>query len=139
MAVTAFAHIAGRYDLSRDYADTLRQAAEARLETRGETDAVTEMWLARANTFSGNHDRAIRHAEQSIELARHALLRSQIQHDVAKIYVVTGRHEKAVTLIGQLLSRPGDALSVDLLRLNPIWDPLRERPDFQALLERYEN
>jgi serine/threonine-protein kinase len=139
MAVTEVAYIAGRYDLSRSYADTLMQAAEARLEARGETDAVTEMFFARANAFSGNYDQAIRHAEQSIELARHALLRSQIQRDVAETYVIAGRYEKAVTLIGQLLSRPGDALSVDLLRLNPIWDPLRERPDFQALLERYGN
>ena len=37
----------------------------------------------------------------------------------------------------ELLSIPCD-LSVGLLRLDPVWDPLRNNPRFQALLEKYE-
>jgi len=29
-------------------------------------------------------------------------------------------------------------LPVGLLRLHPVWDPLRDHPRFQALLEKYE-
>jgi hypothetical protein len=40
-------------------------------------------------------------------------------------------------LIEILLSIPSD-LSVALLRLDPVWDPLRDHPRFQAPLEEYD-
>jgi len=30
-------------------------------------------------------------------------------------------------------------MSIPLLRIDPIWDPLRGHPGFEALLEKYEN
>ena len=47
-----------------------------------------------------------------------------------------GEVDKALDLIDELLSIPC-WLSVGLLRLDPAWDPLREHPRFQALLEKY--
>ena len=44
---------------------------------------------------------------------------------------------KALDLIEELLSIPCQ-LSVGLLRLDPVWDPLRDNPRFQALLEKYD-
>jgi len=35
-----------------------------------------------------------------------------------------------------LLSRPS-AVTVHSLKVNPIWDPLRNDPQFQALLNKY--
>jgi len=29
-------------------------------------------------------------------------------------------------------------ISIHLLRVDPIWDPLRDHPKFQALLEKYK-
>ena len=46
--------------------------------------------------------------------------------------------DEAVDLIAQLLDEPS-ALTVHLLRLDPIWDPIRDNPRFQALLAKYEN
>ncbi len=40
----------------------------------------------------------------------------------------------AIDQLEFLLSRPGE-LSVALLRLDPTWDPLRDHPRFQKLLE----
>ncbi len=40
----------------------------------------------------------------------------------------------AIDQLEFLLSRPG-VLSVSLLRLDPTWDPLRDHPRFQRLLE----
>ena len=37
-----------------------------------------------------------------------------------------------------VLSVPSD-LSVHILRLDPLWDPIRDHPRFQALLAKYEN
>jgi len=57
--------------------------------------------------------------------------------ELAKIYSRVGEADKALDLIEELLSIPS-FLSVGLLRLDPVWDPLRDHPRFQALLEEYE-
>ena len=54
--------------------------------------------------------------------------------DLAKIYVMIGEFDSAVDQIEFLLSVPG-GLSVPLLRLDPVWAPLREHPRFRKLLE----
>jgi len=56
--------------------------------------------------------------------------------DMARILVMTGQHDAAIDRIEFLLSRPG-AMSVPLLRLDSVWDPLRDNPRFQALMEKY--
>ena len=57
--------------------------------------------------------------------------------DLAKIYVLTGEYGLALDKIEYLLSIPGD-LTVWNLRLDPVYDPLRDNPRFQALLEKYQ-
>ena len=54
--------------------------------------------------------------------------------DLAFIYMLVGEHAAALDQIEYLLSIPS-WFSVPLLRLDPRWDPLRDYPRFQALLE----
>jgi len=56
--------------------------------------------------------------------------------DLALIYVMVGQYDAALDQIEHLLSIPS-AISVSLLRLDPLWDPLRNHPRFQKLLEKY--
>ena len=56
--------------------------------------------------------------------------------DLARIYTVVGEYDKAIDKLESLLSRPG-MLSVNILKLDPVWDPLRDHPRFQRLLEKY--
>ena len=53
---------------------------------------------------------------------------------LAKIYVQVGRHEAAIDLLEQLLTEPS-WLSVPLVRIDPLWNPLRGNPRFEALLD----
>ncbi len=53
------------------------------------------------------------------------------------IYVMVGESDAAIDQLELLLSLPGE-ISTPLLRLDPTWDPLRDHPRFQALLEKYE-
>jgi serine/threonine-protein kinase len=55
-----------------------------------------------------------------------------------EIYLLIGDYEAAVDLL-ERLSGVRQLLSVPLLRIDPLWDPLRDHPRFQALLARGEN
>lgn len=64
-----------------------------------------------------------------------AAWRGSVQvEDLARILTMVGEHEEAVDRIEYLLSIPG-MLSINLLRLDPVWDPLRDNSRFQRLLE----
>ena len=56
--------------------------------------------------------------------------------DLAEVLAVVGERESAIDELERLLSDPSP-ISVGLLVLDPIWDPLRDHPRFQALLEEY--
>ncbi len=54
-------------------------------------------------------------------------------HDLAKIYVMVGEHEKAIEILERLLSIPCE-VSVPLLKIEPWWEPLHNNKRFQKLM-----
>jgi len=57
---------------------------------------------------------------------------------LAYIHVMVGEYDASIDQIEYLLSIPSLIITVPLLRLHPDWDPLRDHPRFEALLEKYE-
>ena len=55
---------------------------------------------------------------------------------LAVIYTMVGEYDAALEEIEYLLSIPS-YMSVQNLRLDPRWDPLRDHPRFEALLDKY--
>src|SRR5262245_26369186 len=55
---------------------------------------------------------------------------------LAQIYAWVGEHDEAFRLLDHLLTVP-NGLTVPLLKLDPVWDPLRNDPRFQALIDKY--
>jgi len=55
---------------------------------------------------------------------------------VAEVYAILGENDRAIEILDGLLSRPS-GVTVQGLKVNPIWDPLRNDPRFQALLDKY--
>ena len=51
---------------------------------------------------------------------------------------MVGENDRAIGRLDYLLSIPCD-LSTPILAIDPIWEPLRDNPRFQALLAKYEN
>ena len=87
----------------------------------------------------GRKDEAIREGKKAVELypvSKDADEGQSVVLDLAVIYTMVGEYEAALDEIEYLLSIPSET-SVPWLRLDPIWDPLREHPRFQELLEKY--
>jgi TolB-like protein/Flp pilus assembly protein TadD len=55
---------------------------------------------------------------------------------LAQIYALTGESDEAFRLIDHLLGIP-NGLTIPMLKLDPVWDPLRNDPRFQALIDKY--
>ena len=56
--------------------------------------------------------------------------------DVARAYAVMGDRERALSILERLFALPSaDALTLAYLRMDPIWDRIRDDPRFQKLAE----
>jgi len=55
---------------------------------------------------------------------------------LAQIYAWTGESDEAFRLLDHLLAIPS-GLTIPILKLDPVWDPLRKDPRFQALIDKY--
>jgi hypothetical protein len=56
-----------------------------------------------------------------------------MQHQLVRIYMLTGEHEKALDLLEPLMKMPY-YLTPGWLRIGPNFDPLRKNPSFQKLV-----
>jgi serine/threonine-protein kinase len=82
---------------------------------------------------------AVREGQMAVDLmpiSRDAGATSYLR-GLAQIHTMVGEYDAAIDLLHYLLSIPS-WVSVQDLRLHPMWDPLRDHPRFQALLEEYE-
>jgi serine/threonine protein kinase/tetratricopeptide (TPR) repeat protein len=85
----------------------------------------------------GRKEDAIRAGKRAVELlpiSKDAYDAPLYMHDLAQIYTIVGEYDAAVDQLEILLSVPS-YVSVHSLRLDPVWDPLRDHPRFQLLLE----
>ena len=82
---------------------------------------------------------AIAEGKRAVELqpeSRDAFDGPRITAALAQIYALTDESDEALRLIDHLLGIP-NGLTVPMLKLDPIWDPLRNDPRFQALIDKY--
>jgi len=88
----------------------------------------------------GRKEEAIRAGKRAVELlpiSKDAFDAPFYVQTLAQIYTIVGEYDAAVDQLEILLSVPSQ-LSVHSLRLDPIWDPLRDHPRFMELLERFD-
>ena len=87
----------------------------------------------------GRKEEAIRKAERAVEMlptVRDAVDGPFLIYFLAQVYAQVGEPQKAVERLEEVLSIPS-GYTVPLLRLEPFWDPIRDHPRFQELLEKY--
>ena len=87
----------------------------------------------------GQKQEAIAEGKRAVELlpeSRDALDGPQATAALAQIYAWTGEFDEAFRLLDHLFTVPNN-LTVPMLKLEPIWDPLRKDPRYQALIDKY--
>jgi len=136
---TAFVYrCMGRSDVSMKFFDSSRVQLEKMLQTSPE-DYRLHRSLSVSYAGLGKKDKALSEHRRAMELvpAKNTNLRTVVHElDLTQIYMLLGDHENALKQIEERLSRPA-MLSVNGLKLDPLFDPLRNLPGYKAIIEKY--
>jgi serine/threonine-protein kinase len=135
-------YLSGRLEEARAFADTIRREL---VKTSGESRTATERSFYRAklglaNAFAGEIEVAVREATAALDLYPEATdeqNRELMVANVYRTYILAGEYEAAIDQLEFLLSTPS-TFTMARLRLDPFYEPLRDHPRFQALLDKYE-
>jgi TolB-like protein/Tfp pilus assembly protein PilF len=129
--------LAGETEAAKSMGDAARPLLEARLrEQPDDTFAMTALsWVYLALGRNADALRLSRQAADSLPIEKDARAGPSFQSGLAQIEGRAGAPEEAIKRLRHLLSIPaGEWLSIARLKIDPVWDPIRNRPDFQQLL-----
>jgi TolB-like protein/Flp pilus assembly protein TadD len=129
--------LAGEPEAAKSAGEEALPLVEARLRARpDDTLAMTELsWVYLALGRNTDALRLSKQAADSMSIEKDALAGPSFQNGLAQIEARAGAAEEAIKRLRHLLSIPaGGVASIALLKIDPVWDPIRNRPDFQQLL-----
>jgi TolB-like protein len=133
--------LAGQGAVAKSECEQTRALLEARLAERPEDRVSLEAlaWVYVCLGRNGDALRVARQAADSLPIEKDALIGPSFLAGLAEIEARTGRAEDAVKIIRQLITAPaGGVVSVARLKIDPVWDPIRNDPDFQKLISEPE-
>jgi TolB-like protein/Flp pilus assembly protein TadD len=102
-------------------------------------DAARHALLGEVLAALGQKNAAISEGKRATELlpeSEDAYDGPQMSAALASIYAWSGENDEALRLLDHLLQTP-NGMTVPLLKLDPVWDPLRKDPRFQGLIDKY--
>jgi len=133
--------LGGQGGTGKSECEHARTLLEARLAERPE-DRASLIGLAWAYVCLGRNADAVRAAGQAADLLpieKDALTGPSFLTGLAEIEARTGHPKEAVKIIRQLITFPaGQVISIARLKIDPVWDPIRNDPGFQKLLSESE-
>src|SRR5213595_3585380 len=115
------------------------RAVAERLVREAPQDSARHGQLGVVLAALGQKEEAINEGKRAVELlpeSQDAFDGPQGTASLAQIYAWTGEFDEAFRLLDHLLDIP-NGLTVPMLKLEPMWDPLRKDPRFQALIDKY--
>jgi TolB-like protein/class 3 adenylate cyclase len=133
----ALSVLAGEPEAAKFAGEEALPLLEARLRERpDDTFAMAELsWVYLALGRNADALRLSRQAADSISIEKDAVSGPGFQSGLAEIEARAGAPEEAIKRLRRLLSIPaGVVASIARLKIDPVWDPIRNRPDFQQLL-----
>jgi TolB-like protein/Flp pilus assembly protein TadD len=133
------------FELMEQSAEALRHFENARVlleENVRESPDDPRFHAALGQVYAhlGLADEALQECQQAVELLSISLDAydgPDYLQNLAEVYTILGEPNEALDILENLLEIPS-AINVGALKFHRIWDPLREHPRFQALLEKYE-
>jgi serine/threonine-protein kinase len=129
--------LAGEPEAAKSVGKEALPLLEARLRERpDDTFTMTGLsWVYLALGRNADALRLSRQAADTISIEKDALAGPNFQNGLAQIEARGGAPEEAIKRLRRLLSIPaGQVVSIARLKIDPVWDPIRNRPDFQQLL-----
>jgi TolB-like protein/Tfp pilus assembly protein PilF len=129
--------LAGQTEAAKSSGEEALPFLEAKLTGRpDDTLAIRELsWVYLALGRNLDALRISREAADLIPIEKDAFSGPIFQNGLAQIEAHAGAPEEAIKRLRHLLSIPaGHVISIARLRIDPVWDPIRDRPDFQQLL-----
>ena len=115
---------------------------EAKRAERQPEDPTSVTELAWVYVCLGRNDDALRIAREAtaaMPIEKDAIVGVNFLLGLAQIEAHAGQPEEAAKLLRQLLTIPaGEYVSVTRLKIDPVWDPIRNDPGFQKLLSEPE-
>jgi tetratricopeptide (TPR) repeat protein len=129
--------LAGDAANARDEIESGRALVEARLrEQPDDSYALTQLsWI---DTALGRNGEALTAARQAAELMppeKDDVEGPEVLAGLAQIEARTGQTAEAIKTLRQVLMLPaGMVVSIQRLKIDPVWDPIRNDPGFQQLL-----
>jgi TolB-like protein/Flp pilus assembly protein TadD len=136
-ARTAIRVIAGESPIAQSECEAAQTLLEARLAERpDDLRTMTALaWIYISLNRNEDARRLSRHATELLPIAKDALSGPNLLAGLAEVEAHTSQPEEAVKILRQLLGIPaGQVVSIARLRIDPVWDPLRDRAEFQQLL-----
>jgi TolB-like protein/Flp pilus assembly protein TadD len=131
-------YLGGQLDRARVSFESARAVLEREVAARP-GDARVHSSLGLVYATLGRREEAVREAKRAVEMIpvlQDALLGPrQIDH-LAWTYRFLGEYDAALDQLEVELSIPA-IMSASLVRLDPGWDPVRDNPRFQRLLEKH--
>jgi serine/threonine-protein kinase len=139
-------HFAGLPAETRIWADSLQRSADRAI---AEAEAGVDPFVQRAehyayrgiaNALAGRPAEAVRDGRRARELlpiSRDAVDAPRMQVLAATVFLLAGDRDAAFGVLDELAGVPSP-LSSASLRLNPVYDSIREDPRYAALLRKLE-
>jgi serine/threonine-protein kinase len=112
-----------------------RELLEKSINSRPD-DPDAHAQLANALANLGEKEAALKETAIALKLlpmGKDAFHGPDILLGAAQVYALVGDKARALQTIRELLAHPG-LLTREVLRLDPVWDSLRDLPEFQQLL-----
>jgi len=144
VALALLQRLAGDTASAKVTAEQARNAFE-QLYRDQPTNQIVAAFLSQAYAAIGEKDSALKLAERAIMLlpsAKDPVNGPRSEENLASIQTIFGENSRAISTLTRLLQTPyfssilsSGPITPALLRLDPIWDPLRSDPAFQKLCE----
>jgi TolB-like protein len=123
---------------AREVFTKAKELAQSRVKA-APSDAGCRIQLATTHAFLGEKDAAFAEVRRALDLlpvSKDAFDGPAILAGAAEVYAVTGDKDRAFQTLDELAKIPSPQ-SAELLKMNPIWDSIRDDPRFQEVIEKF--